>query len=245
MIVACRAAARQAADLVHANWLAGAAVALFAAGRSSSRCTARERPAASPTSRSPSAHRASSGCCSAAPAPSSAAPSSSRTRCAVAGWRTCTRSLRRRVPDDLGAEDDPATVLFAGRLSPEKNIDVIAEATEGLPRIIAGDGPLRALVPDALGFVSQRGAVRALQPRCRGRARLQPRRAAERRARGDGARQDRDRDARRRHPDADRGRRHRLPRPRRRRRRAPRRRSSASSATPCCAPVSAARRGRE
>jgi len=59
------------------------------------------------------------------------------------------------IPGELGAEDDPATVLFAGRLSPEKNIDVIAEATEGLPRIIAGDGPLRALVPDALGFVSQ------------------------------------------------------------------------------------------
>ena len=58
------------------------------------------------------------------------------------------------IPDELGTEDDPATVLFAGRLSPEKNIDVIAEATEGLPRIIAGDGPLRALVPDALGFVS-------------------------------------------------------------------------------------------
>jgi glycosyltransferase involved in cell wall biosynthesis len=59
------------------------------------------------------------------------------------------------IPEELGVEDDPATVLFAGRLSPEKNIDVIAEATEGLPRFIAGDGPLRALVPDALGFVSQ------------------------------------------------------------------------------------------
>ncbi len=31
---------------------------------------------------------------------------------------------------------------------------MIARATEGLPRIIAGDGPLRGLLPDALGFVS-------------------------------------------------------------------------------------------
>jgi glycosyltransferase involved in cell wall biosynthesis len=58
------------------------------------------------------------------------------------------------IPDELGEEDPAAPVLYAGRLSPEKNIDVIAKATDGLPRIIAGDGPLRPLVPDALGFVS-------------------------------------------------------------------------------------------
>ena len=46
-------------------------------------------------------------------------------------------------------------MLFAGRLSPEKRIDVVAAATEGLPRIVAGDGPLRSLLPDALGFVPQ------------------------------------------------------------------------------------------
>jgi glycosyltransferase involved in cell wall biosynthesis len=44
-------------------------------------------------------------------------------------------------------------VLYAGRLSPEKNIGVIAVATFGLPRIVAGDGPLRDLLPDTLGFV--------------------------------------------------------------------------------------------
>jgi uncharacterized protein (DUF2384 family) len=33
------------------------------------------------------------------------------------------------VPEDLGREDEPASVLYVGRLSPEKNIDVIAEAT--------------------------------------------------------------------------------------------------------------------
>ena len=35
------------------------------------------------------------------------------------------------VPDEVGDEDNPASVLYVGRLSPEKNIDVIAEATEG------------------------------------------------------------------------------------------------------------------
>jgi glycosyltransferase involved in cell wall biosynthesis len=59
------------------------------------------------------------------------------------------------IPDETAGEDDPPTVLFAGRLSPEKRIDVVAAATEGLPRIVAGDGPLRDLLPDALGFVPQ------------------------------------------------------------------------------------------
>jgi len=58
------------------------------------------------------------------------------------------------LPEELGKEDAEPTVLFAGRLSPEKNIDVIAEATDGLPRLIVGDGPLRHLLPDATGFVS-------------------------------------------------------------------------------------------
>jgi glycosyltransferase involved in cell wall biosynthesis len=60
------------------------------------------------------------------------------------------------MPDDLGVENDPATVLYVGRLSPEKNIDVIAAATEGLPRIVAGDGPQRDLMPDTVGFVGPR-----------------------------------------------------------------------------------------
>jgi glycosyltransferase involved in cell wall biosynthesis len=59
------------------------------------------------------------------------------------------------IPSELGPEDDPPKVLFAGRLSPEKRIDVIAAATDGLPRIVAGDGPLRSQLPDALGFVPQ------------------------------------------------------------------------------------------
>ena len=42
------------------------------------------------------------------------------------------------------------TVLFAGRLSPEKGIEEFLAATEGLPRTIVGDGPVR--VPESVGF---------------------------------------------------------------------------------------------
>ena len=57
------------------------------------------------------------------------------------------------IPAHVGAPDEPPHVLFAGRLSEEKGILEFVEATEGLPRVIAGDGPLRGRVPEALGFV--------------------------------------------------------------------------------------------
>ena len=58
-----------------------------------------------------------------------------------------------RVPADVPEPDEPPHVLFAGRLSPEKGIEEFVVATEGLQRRIAGDGPLRARVPEAAGFV--------------------------------------------------------------------------------------------
>jgi glycosyltransferase involved in cell wall biosynthesis len=57
------------------------------------------------------------------------------------------------LPAEVGEPDDPAHVLFVGRLSEEKGILEFLEATEGLPRVIVGDGPLRARVPEAVGFV--------------------------------------------------------------------------------------------
>jgi glycosyltransferase involved in cell wall biosynthesis len=42
-------------------------------------------------------------------------------------------------------------VLFVGRLSPEKGIHEFLAATEGLPRVIVGAGPVD--VPEAVGFV--------------------------------------------------------------------------------------------
>ena len=57
------------------------------------------------------------------------------------------------IPEHVGEPDDPPHVLFVGRLSEEKGILEFLEATDGLPRVIVGDGPLRGRVPEAVGFV--------------------------------------------------------------------------------------------
>ena len=60
------------------------------------------------------------------------------------------------VPEHVAQPDEPPHVLYVGRLSEEKGVRELAEATEGLPRVIVGDGPLRELLPDALGFIPPR-----------------------------------------------------------------------------------------
>jgi glycosyltransferase involved in cell wall biosynthesis len=57
------------------------------------------------------------------------------------------------MPVRVSEPDDRPHVLFVGRLSEEKGIVELLEATDGIPRVIVGDGPLRGSVPDALGFV--------------------------------------------------------------------------------------------
>lgn len=57
------------------------------------------------------------------------------------------------IPDTVGEPSEPPHALFVGRLSEEKGIVEFLEATDGLPRVIVGDGPLRSRVPEALGFV--------------------------------------------------------------------------------------------
>ena len=57
------------------------------------------------------------------------------------------------IPDEVGEPEEPPHILFVGRLSGEKGILEFLQATEGLPRVIVGDGPLRARVPEAVGFV--------------------------------------------------------------------------------------------
>jgi glycosyltransferase involved in cell wall biosynthesis len=56
-----------------------------------------------------------------------------------------------QIPESVSEPDEPPHVLFVGRLSPEKGIHEFLEATEGLPRVIVGAGPVD--VPEATGFI--------------------------------------------------------------------------------------------
>lgn len=55
------------------------------------------------------------------------------------------------LPPEPGPPAEPPHVLFVGRLSPEKGISDFLRATEGLPRVIVGAGPVA--VPEGVGFV--------------------------------------------------------------------------------------------
>ena len=57
------------------------------------------------------------------------------------------------IPSDIGPPDEPPHALYIGRLSEEKGVLELAEAARGLPLVVVGDGPLRARLPQALGFV--------------------------------------------------------------------------------------------
>jgi glycosyltransferase involved in cell wall biosynthesis len=57
------------------------------------------------------------------------------------------------IPVGTDPEAEPLEVLYAGRLAPEKGIAELMEATAQMNLVVAGDGPLRHLVPAALGFV--------------------------------------------------------------------------------------------
>lgn len=58
------------------------------------------------------------------------------------------------LPASVGRSATPPHVLYLGRLSEEKGIGDFLAASDGLERVIVGDGPLRAQVPEAHGFVA-------------------------------------------------------------------------------------------
>jgi glycosyltransferase involved in cell wall biosynthesis len=149
---AVRRAAR-GADLVHAHWLLTAAVARFAgkpfvvtlhgsgsAGRFSDVDLARRRPRLVRTLLRPAA----------------AVICVSETVAAgvrAAGVDVVVIPNGVRVPDEVGKPAEPPEVLYVGRLSPEKNVDTLVDAVGDLNLVVAGDGPLRERVPNALGSV--------------------------------------------------------------------------------------------
>ena len=57
------------------------------------------------------------------------------------------------VPSEVSLPDEPPHALYVGRLSEEKGVRELADASTGLPLVVVGDGPLRALFPQGPGFV--------------------------------------------------------------------------------------------
>lgn len=57
------------------------------------------------------------------------------------------------IPETVGEPEEPPHALYVGRLSEEKGVRELAEAAKGLPLVVVGDGPLRSLFPQAVGFV--------------------------------------------------------------------------------------------
>ncbi|MFN0154028.1 MAG: glycosyltransferase [Gaiella sp.] len=57
------------------------------------------------------------------------------------------------LPAEVVPPDGPPHALYVGRLSAEKGVQDLAAAAAGLPLVVVGDGPLRSLFPQALGFV--------------------------------------------------------------------------------------------
>jgi glycosyltransferase involved in cell wall biosynthesis len=153
MLRALRRAAKRA-DLVHAHWLAAGIVAVFA-GRpfvltlqgsgSAGRFADLEVMRRTPRLAGAVLKRALVVICV------SEALAEAARRCGARDVRRIPNGVR--IPRAVGREAEPAEVLYAGRLSPEKGIRDLVEAAVGLNLVVAGDGPLRELVPDALGLV--------------------------------------------------------------------------------------------
>lgn len=162
MLRSLRRAAR-GADLVHAHWLLTAAVARFggkpfvvtlhgsgSAGSFSDVELARRRPGLVRFLLRPAA---------AVICVSEAVAAGVR----AAGVEVVVIPNGVRVPEQVGVPAQPPEVLYVGRLSPEKNVDTLLEAVGDLNLVVAGDGPLRERVPNALGAVPHAEVERLLE----------------------------------------------------------------------------------
>jgi glycosyltransferase involved in cell wall biosynthesis len=142
-----RAAARVDADLVHAHWLAAGAVAL----------TLRKPYVVQVWGTDVELARR---------VPWLVRPVLRRARLVVAASHSLAEAARElgardvrivpsgvAIPDSVAGPEEPPHVLYVGRLSAEKGILELVEAARGLPLRVVGDGPLRAQVPGAAGFV--------------------------------------------------------------------------------------------
>ncbi|MGH3023068.1 MAG: glycosyltransferase family 4 protein [Gaiellaceae bacterium] len=153
MVWTLRRAAR-GADLVHAHWLAGGVVAALAG-----------RPFVVTLHGSISAGRLDDFSL-ARRAPRLVGLAFRRARMVVCVSQALADAARRagarrvavvpngvEIPAEAGEEAEPPEVLFAGRLSREKGVEELVAAAEGMNLVVAGDGPLRGLVPSGLGLV--------------------------------------------------------------------------------------------
>lgn len=153
MAYALRRAAR-GADLVHANWLAGAIVARLAgkpfvvtlhgsgsAGRFDDLSLAERSPGLVRWALGPARAVI---CVSETLADAMSAIGLRNVHVIPSGVA---------VPDRVVASREPPFVLYVGRLAEEKGVDVLARAAFDLPLVVVGDGPRRELFPAALGFL--------------------------------------------------------------------------------------------
>jgi glycosyltransferase involved in cell wall biosynthesis len=139
--------ASRGADLVHAHWLPSGFAALATRRPYVLQAWGTDVELAS---RAPAIFRPIVRRARVVVAPSNAV-AAALTALGAAGVRVIGSGVE--LPEALVEPADPPHVLYVGRLSAEKGVEELAWATEGIPRVVVGDGPLRDVVPDAVGFV--------------------------------------------------------------------------------------------